>query len=259
VWDGAFFRLDDHLERFQRGCKTLRLSCPFKPQEIKQILCEIVSRSGLRRAYVETIVTRGVPGPGERDPRLWKPSFYAYAIPYVWIVAPEVQEIGTDVVVARTTQRISPSAVDPTVKNFHWGDLTRGLFEAYDRGAWLPILTNGMGLVAEGPGFNVFALVQGRLASPSHGALQGITRKTVIDIAGEAGLPLRIGDLPVEDLYRAEEIFLSSTAGGIMPVRQLDGQPVGAACPGPVTTMIRDRYWALHADPRFTLPVDYQR
>lgn len=258
VWDGAFFRLDDHLERFERGCKILRLTSPYSGDKIKQILVEIVSRSGLRYSYVETILTRGVPGPGERDPRLWKPRFYAYAIPYVWIVCPELQEIGTDVVVARTTQRIPPAAVDPTVKNFHWGDLTRGLFEAYDRNAWLPILTDGKGLVTEGPGFNVFALVRGRLATPARGVLEGITRKTVIEIATEAGIQLDVGDLPVDDLYEADEFFLTSTAGGVMPVAHLDGQPVGARCPGPMTTMIRDRYWALHADPHYALPVDYR-
>ena len=126
-------------------------------QEIKDILLEVVRRSGLREAYVETIVTRGVPGPGERDPRKWTPRFYAYAIPYVWIVRPEQQDLGTDGLVARETVRIPHKSVDPTVKNFHWGDLVRGLFEAYDRDAWLPILTDGNGLVTEGPGFNVFA------------------------------------------------------------------------------------------------------
>ena len=88
---------------------------------MREILTETVRRSGLREAYVEAVVTRGVPGLGERDPRLLAQRFYAYAIPYVWIVRPEIQERGTDVIVARETRRIPPDAVDPTVKNFHWG------------------------------------------------------------------------------------------------------------------------------------------
>lgn len=257
VWKGSFFRLDDHLARFEKGLARIRLASPFSSDEIKGILFEVVRRSGLREAYVETIVTRGVPAPGERDPRKWTPRFYAYAIPYVWIVRPELQEAGTKAVVARDTVRIPPDSVDPTVKNFHWGDLVRGMFEAYDRDAWLPILTDGNGLVTEGPGFNVFAVVDGRLHTPKAGVLEGITRKTVIEIAEEAEIPVIVGALTVEDLYRANELFFTSTAGGVMPVTTLDGNSVGDGRPGPLTTQLRNRYWELHSDPRYALPVDY--
>jgi branched-chain amino acid aminotransferase len=257
VWDGRFFRLDDHLARFQAGLKRIRLSSPFSNDEIKEILFEVVRRSGLREAYVETIVTRGVPIPGERDPRKWTPRFYAYAIPYVWIVRPAQQDIGTQAVVARETTRIQPSSVDPRVKNFHWGDLVRALFEAYDRDAWLAILTDGNGLVTEGPGFNVFALVDGTLRTPDVGVLEGITRKTVIELAREAGLPVSVSELAVDDLYRARELFFTSTAGGVMPVTTLDDKPVGDGRPGPVTSDLRTRYWDLHRDPRYAVAVDY--
>ncbi len=257
VWEGSFFRLDDHLARFQQGLKRIRLSSPFSSEEIKEILFEVVRRSGLREAYVETIVTRGVPGPGERDPRKWAPRFYAYAIPYVWIVRPEQQDVGTTAVVARETIRIPRASVDPTVKNFHWGDLVRGLFEAYDRDAWLPILTDGTGLVTEGPGFNVFALIDGELRTPEVGVLEGITRKTVLELAHEAQLPVVVGELPVDDLYRASELFFTSTAGGVMPVTTLDGRPVGDGRPGRVTTDLHERYWDLHRDPRYAVPIDY--
>jgi branched-subunit amino acid aminotransferase/4-amino-4-deoxychorismate lyase len=257
VWQGRFFRLEDHLARLERGCERIRLAPPVGRDELREILVEVVRRSGLRDAYVEAIVTRGVPGPGERDPRLWKPRLYAYAIPYVWIVRPELQEQGTDVVVARDTRRIPPGAVDPTVKNFHWGDLVRGLFEAYDRNAWLPILTDGDGLVTEGAGFNVFALAGGQIHTPARGVLEGITRRTAIEIARDIGLEVEIGDMPVSVLYAADEIFITSTAGGVMPVATLDGERVGAGAPGPVTRRIRERYWEMHADPEYTLEVDY--
>jgi len=258
VWGGSFFRIDDHLARLEQGLRRIRLSSPFSKEEIKEILIEVVRRSGLREAYVETIVTRGVPGPGERDPRKWTPRFYAYAIPYVWIVRPEQQDVGTHAVVARETIRIPHNAVDPTVKNFHWGDLVRGLFEAYDRDASLPILTDGNGLVTEGPGFNVFAVVDGKLRTPAVGVLQGITRKTVIELAEQAQVPAIVGEVPVDDLYRATELFFTSTAGGVMPATRLDGNAVGDGRPGPVTTELRNRYWDLHRDPRYALPVNYE-
>ena len=258
VWEGRFFRLQDHLDRLFAGCERLRLRPPVSQGEVREILTETVRRTGLREAYVEAVVTRGVPGPGERDPRLWAQRFYAYAIPYVWIVRPEIQERGTDVIVARDTRRIPPDAVDPRVKNFHWGDLVRGLFEAYDRNAWLPILTDGAGLVTEGPGFNVFALVGGVLLTPAGGVLEGVTRRTVIELAGELGIDVRTGDLSVSDLAAADEIFLTSTAGGVMPVATLDGAPVGESSPGHVTTRLRNRYWELHRDPRYTEAIDYE-
>jgi branched-chain amino acid aminotransferase len=257
VWEGRFFRLADHMDRLERGCRRIRLELPRPRPEIEQIAIETVRRSGLREAYVETVITRGVPSPGERDPRRWTPRLYVYAIPYVWIVRPEQQELGTKVVVARDTRRIPTGSVDPTVKNFHWGDLVRGLFEAYDRDAWLAILLDGEGLVCEGAGFNVFAIVDGELLTPSRGVLEGITRRTVIEIAEGLGWTVRIGDIPASTLYRAQELFLTSTAGGVMPVATLDGRPVGEGRPGPMTTAIRERYWDLHRDPRYTLAVDY--
>jgi branched-chain amino acid aminotransferase len=257
VWEGRFFRFPDHMDRLERGCGRIRLELPRPRAEIEQIAIETVRRSGLREAYVETVVTRGVPSPGERDPRRWTPRLYVYAIPYVWIVRPEQQELGTQVVVARETRRIPTGSVDPTVKNFHWGDLVRGLFEAYDRDAWLAILLDGDGLVCEGAGFNVFAIVDGEVLTPSRGVLEGITRRTVIEIAEALGWTVHVGDIPADTLYRAQEIFLTSTAGGVMPVATLDGRAVGEGRPGPISSAIRERYWALHRDPRYTLAVDY--
>ena len=150
-----------------------------------------------------------------------------------------------------------PEVVDPRVKNFQWGDFIRGLFEAYDRDALLPILTDAEGDVAEGPGFNVFALVDGELRTPDRGVLEGITRLTVLDIARELGIRTRVARLSARDLARAHEILLSSTAGGVIPVARLDGAPVGDGGTGPVTNRIRDTYWAWHEDPRFATPIRY--
>jgi branched-subunit amino acid aminotransferase/4-amino-4-deoxychorismate lyase len=257
VWGGRFFRLDDHLDRLERSCERLRLRSPKSRAETEEILGELVARSRLRESYVETIITRGVPAPGERDPRRFEHRFYAYAIPYVWIQRPEQQEMGAKVVVARDTVRVSPGAIDPTVKNFMWGDFIRGLLEAYDRDAVLPILSDGDGNVTEGPGVNVFAVQGGVLRTPGRGVLEGITRLTVLDIAAELGTRAQVGAVPVSTLYVADEIFLTSTAGGVMPVTELDGQSVGDGAVGEVTKRIRQTYWDWHEDPRFTRSIDY--
>lgn len=257
VWDGCFFRLDDHLDRFERGCAQLRMTLPLDRAEIVETLKALVRRAGLRQAYVEVICTRGIPVGGSRDPRTYQNRFFAYAIPYVWILRPEDAETGMDVVIARSTRRIPIDSVDPTVKNFHWGDLTRAQFEAYDLGGRFPILLDHDGLVTEGPGYNVFAIVDGELLTPASGTLEGITRRTVLELADEQGVPARPGSITEHDLARATEIFATSTAGGVMPITSVDGAAIGAGEVGPTTAVIREQYWKAHSDPRFVTVVDY--
>ena len=189
VWEGRFFRLDDHIDRLLRGCDRIHLTPPLTREQIRDVLIGCVRRSGLRQSYVEAIVTRGIAARGVRDPRQYKAQFYAYAIPYIWISDPDQQNVGTDLVVARQTIRIPAGSVDPTVKNFHWGDLTRGMFEAFDRGAMTPVLPDGNGNATEGPGFNIFAVLDETLSTPAHGVLEGITRQTVLEIAERIRYP----------------------------------------------------------------------
>jgi branched-chain amino acid aminotransferase len=258
VWKGSFFRLYDHLERFEQGCRELRLALPLDRQAIVGILHKLVACSGLRDAYVEVICTRGVAERGERDPRRFTSRFYAYAIPYVWLLAAEECERGMDAVVARTVRRIPQDSFDQRVKNFMWGDLTRALYEAYDRGARYPITLDANDDVCEGPGYNVFALVDGCLTTPATGVLEGITRRTILELAAERGIKATVGRLPSRLLYDATELFATSTAGGVMPITNLDGRPVGTGSVGPVTRQLLELYWAAHSDPRYATPVSYE-
>jgi branched-chain amino acid aminotransferase len=153
--------------------------------------------------------------------------------------------------------RIPQQSVDPSVKNYHWLDLDLALLEAYDHGADLVVLRDLSGAVTEGPGYNVFAYVDGRWLTPGSGTLRGITRRSLIELAGQAGQPVQEGRLTADDLERATEVLVTSTAGGIMPVTVIDGRAVGAGVPGPLTLQLRDRYWASHEDPRYSTPVRY--
>ena len=253
VWRGNFFRLEDHLDRFERSMEHLRLSLPYGRNDIRDILVECVRLSGLRDAYAEIICTRGMPRPGSRDPRECENRFYAFVVPFIWIADPEKQERGMHAVIA-DRKRIAPSSVDPTVKNYHWLDLQVGLLEAYERGGETVILTDADNNVVEGPGFNVFAVNDGAISTPDSGVLQGITRRTVIELSDEHGIPIEACPVPAASLRRADEVFLSSTAGGIIPVTTVDGEVIGEGEPGPVTLRLRDAYWKLHDDPRFSLP-----
>ena len=169
--------------------------------------------AGLRDSDAETICTCGVSRKGVRDPRTFENRFYAYAVPFVWLLPEADAETGMDAVIARTVQRIPTTSVDPTVKNFHWADLTRGLYEAYDRGARYPILLDADGHVTEGAGYNVFALVDGRLLTPASGTLEGITRRTVMELAEREGIPAELVALPEATFRQGAELFATTTAG----------------------------------------------
>jgi branched-chain amino acid aminotransferase len=259
VWQGKFFRLNDHIDRFFASMDRLRLDPGKTRDEVRAVMHECVRRSGLRDAYVEVLCTRGQPAPGSRDPRSCTNRFMAFAIPFVWIADPAKQARGIDLFIS-DVQRIAPASVDPRVKNYHWLDMVSALFQAYDRGAETAVLVDAAGNVTEGPGFNVFAWVDGELVTPASGVLEGISRRTVIELARARGLPVRETPLPAADLRRADEVFLSSTGGGVIGISRVDGVPVGgrpAGEFGPVTKQLQAAYWGLHDDPRFVETVAY--
>jgi len=256
VWEGRFYRLDAHLDRFAASITRLRLDPGHDRAAIEDILHGCVRHAGLRAAYVSMTCTRGRMPPGSRDLRTARSMFYCYAVPFIWVSRPEQQEKGARLWISDVT-RIPPQSVDPTVKNYHWLDLDLALLDAYDHDADLVVLRDLSGAVSEGPGYNVFAYFGGRWLTPGRGTLAGITRRSVIELAREAGQRVDEGTLTATDLLAAGEVLVTSTAGGIMPVTVVDGKPVGTGAPGPLTRTLRDRYWASHHDPRYSTPVRY--
>jgi len=255
TWKGAFFRLDVHMDRFFASLQKMRLAIPYSRAELRDILHGCVRAGGLQDAYVAMVCTRGVPPRGARDPRLAQNRFYAYALPYVWIASPQKQSAGIDLHVS-SRPRIAPSSVDPTIKNYHWIDLVQSLFDAYDRGCDTSCVVDERGCIAEGPGFNVFAVRDGVVHTADRGVLEGVTRRTAIELCGRLGIPLRVEALPVDVLRAADEIFLTSSGGGLLPIAKVDGQAL-PAFPGPITKRLQDAYWAMHEELSHRDPVNY--
>jgi len=257
VWQGGFFRLQDHLDRFFRSMDGLRMSIPYAKDEVAAILTQCVKRAGLRDAYVAMVTTRGVPLPGmPRKPSLLTNRFLAYAIPWVDVIPPDVQERGAHLIIAKTP-RIPSASVDPTIKNYHWGDLIRAQFEAEDAEADTAVLLDLEGYVTEGPGFNVFAVVEGTVVSPDRGALEGVTRQSVLDLCQELGIPAEIRPITGAELLEADEVFTATTAGGVMPAARIDGRIKGNDRPGPVSLSLKQAYWERHAQGWHRTPIDY--
>ena len=257
VWEGRFFRLDDHIRRFRASMQKLRFEPAEGDDEICVVLNRCVALSGLRNAYVAMDCLRGRPKPGKPyHPAYARNYIVAFAIPWVWVMSPEVQERGGHLVIAQTL-RIPPNSVDPTAKNFHWADLTRGQFEALDRGADFALLLDSDGNVTEGPGFNVFMVIDGVVVTPDAGVLEGITRRSVCEICEQLGIPHKIRKVSADEARNADEIFLSTTAGGVMPASRIDDRIMGNDRPGPISTRIKDTFWARRAEGWHATPVNY--
>ncbi|KAF2435838.1 D-aminoacid aminotransferase-like PLP-dependent enzyme [Tothia fuscella] len=257
VWDGRFFRLDDHLHRLDTSCGKMRLRLPLSKEEIKRILENMLVQSGIRDAFIELIVTRGLGDVRRTKQADIKNNLYMFVMPYVWVMDPEIQVTGGSAIIARTVRRTPPGAFDPTIKNLQWGDFTRAVHESKDRGAKYAFLTDGDANLTEGPGFNVCIVKDDIIYTPDRGVLEGVTRSSVFDAAKLNGIAVRKQVVPVELAYQADEIFMCTTAGGIMPITTLDGRPVKDGKIGGITSRIWDTYWAMHRDPAYSVAIKY--
>lgn len=242
-----FFRLAAHTRRLLDSAKIHRIAVPWSAAEIDAACCEVVSRNGLKSAYVRPLAYRGygevgvVPPPGspvELAIAAWEWGAY---------LGPEALEKGVDVCVS-SWQRVAPNTIPALAKaggNYLSSTLVGA--EARDRGFAEGIALAYDGTVSEGAGENLFLVRDGTLITPPTTAsiLQGITRDTIMTLARDAGIDVREQTIPRELLYIADEIFLTGTAAEITPVRSVDRLPVGAGRRGPLTTRLQEAFFGL--------------
>ena len=244
---GMFFRLDDHQARFAKACEKINVRNPYNKEQEADILHEMVARAGLRDAYVWWTVTRGMPPMGRNemiDPEKFENRFYGFATPFVFLFDDEQRARGVDLVISRDYNRISPRAIDPTAKNFCWLDMQMALFEAGRRGAEWAVLTDEKGFLTEATGANIFAVIDGTVITPDSGCLEGITRESTMDLCRELNIPVQSRQLHSDELRKAEEVFMTTTAGSIMPVRSVDGDPAGGhKGAAPLSIRLHNLYW----------------
>ena len=255
--NGYIFRMEDHLRRFSRSCEKFLLQNPYSDAETTEILTDMVRLTGLKDAYIWWAVTRGTLGEN-RATLEFDCQFYAFVTPYMFIMDDEVRTRGANLLISERYIRIPPKAVDPTAKNFHWMDMKLSLVEAVTSGADWSVLTDGDGNLTESAGANIFIVKNGVIRTPAQGCLEGITRLTVADLAKAQGIPVEFGTVTVTELLDADEVFLTSTAGGIMPASQINGKPIaGANGPGRITTQLHNLYWQKRWDGWLGTPISY--
>jgi branched-chain amino acid aminotransferase len=232
VFNGRVFSLDRHMTRLAIGLKALALDAAIP--YLRAAVLQTADAHGEPNAYLRLVVTRG-PGPLGVDPTTCDvPTAFCIAAP-LSLFPPDKIERGLKLVTA-SGRRPSSDILDPRVKSLNYLNNALAKLEARRQGADDALLLNPSGHVAEASVANVFVFRDGWLETPpaSDGALEGITRATVLDLARDLGVPARVSTLTRFDLLAADEVFLTGSGAGIVPVRALDDRPVGQPGPGPV-------------------------
>jgi len=245
AYHGRVFKLKEHIDRLFASAKAILLTIPIGHAELIKAVVETCRRNKLREGYIRLLVTRGVGTLGLNPNRCSNPSVIIIA-GKIQLYPPEVYKKGMDIVTVPTTRNLH-SALNPAIKSLNYLNNVLAKIEASNAGCEEAVMLNAEGFVAECTGDNLFIVKAGRLYTPplSAGALYGITRQTVIDIAVESGMNVTEPNLTRYDLFNADECFLTGTGAEVVPVVKVDGRVVGTGKPGPVTQRLSAQYHAL--------------
>ena len=249
-WNGRVFRLKEHLDRFYRSMAAVALEAPFTRETLEGLILEAVRRNDVNEAYVKWILTRGSNGTPLMHPDGCVPNL-------IILVQRYIDRGGAKGLRLKTTALRRPpgQVLDNNIKSLNYLNLVLARIEAKAAGADQALMLDIHGHVCECPGFNVFLVRDGVLHTPLNDILVGITRNTVMEIATELGHIVKEGVYELYHAYTADEIFLTSTAGGLLPVTELDGRRIGDGQPGPVFQRLRDGYRAALESGRWGTPV----
>lgn len=245
VYNGRPFRLEAHLERLYRGARAIRLAVPCDQTALEAAVLETVAAAGPETGYIRLLVTRGV-GPLGISPAGCTPALIIIA-DRITLYPEESYRDGIDLHTA-SVRRIPAECWDVRIKSLNYLNNVLAKLEAQDAGCGEAVLLNQAGRVAECAGDNIFILREGSLVTPPvrEGALEGITRGVVLELAAELAIPAAEAPLTTYDLHTADECFLTGSAAELVPVRRIDGRET-ATCPGPVTLRLLEAYRALAA------------
>ncbi len=235
AYNGRVFKLDEHVERLYMSAKAICLEIGMSPAEMSRAVVQTCKANELRDGYIRLLVTRGV-GTLGLNPYHCKEAQVIIIAADIQLYPKKLYEEGLTVVTLGTMRNV-PEAVNPRIKSLNYLNNVLAKIEAVNAGVAEGIMLNAHGHVAEATGENIF-VVRGRTLRtppPWCGALEGITRNTVMGIAREAGYEVKEDVINRYDLYVADEVFLTGTAAEIVGVVQVDRRTIGGGQPGPVT------------------------
>jgi len=241
----AVFRLQDHTDRFFNSAHILNMKLPFTKEQINEAHLSAIRENNLPHAYLRPMAFYGSEGMGLRAHNL---KVHVMVAAWEWpsYMSPEALELGIKVRTSSYTRHHVNITMCKAKANGNYMNSMLALNEALSGGADEALLLDNEGYVAEGSGENVFLVRDGIIYTPElTSCLDGITRKTIIQLAEERGYPVREKRITRDELYIADEAFFTGTAAEVMPIRELDGRIIGAGKRGPVTEQLQAVYFDL--------------
>lgn len=241
-YNGRVFKLEEHHDRLWDSARSICLDIPMSREAMTEALLETVRRNDLRDGYIRQIVTRGVGNLGLNPAQCKRPSVIIIATS-IALYPKEAYESGLTIVTC-ATRRPGAAVLNPAVKSLNYLNNVMARIEANLAGADEALLLNDAGNVSECTADNIFVIKHGRIFTPpiTAGALRGITRSVIFDIAAELGIPISETDITRHDVFIADECFLTGTAAEAIPVIKADGRQIGSGKPGPITTRVIARF-----------------
>src|SRR5437762_3498840 len=235
AYHGRVFKLKEHIDRLFRSAKAILLEVPLRHAEVMKAVVETCRRNNIQDGYIRLLVTRGAGTLGLNPNRCKKPSLVIIA-DKIQLYPKELHERGLEIVTVPTTRNLH-SALNPAIKSLNYLNNVLAKIEANNAGVEEAIMLNAEGFVAECTGDNIFMVKSGQLFTPplSAGALYGITRHVVMEIARNSGVAVAETNLTRYDFFNADECFLTGTGAELIPVVQLDCPVLGYGKPGPPT------------------------
>jgi len=245
AYNGRVFRLAEHIDRLFYSAKAILLSLPMTRAEMMEAVLAACRRNRVRDGYVRLVVTRGVGSLGLSPNSCKQPSVIIIA-GKIQLYPAELYQRGLQIITVPTTRNLH-SAVNPAIKSLNYLNNILAKIEALNGGCEEAVMLNAQGFVAECTGDNIFIVKGGQLFTPplSAGALHGITRGVVLELARENGMTVSEPDLTRYDLFNADECFLTGTGAEIIAAVKIDGRVIGDGKPGPVTGRLIGQYRAL--------------
>jgi len=245
AYNGRVFKLKEHVDRLFYSAKAILLQIPMSPEKISAAVIESCRANKLRDGYIRLVVTRGVGNLGLNPRNCKKPSVICIA-DKIQVYPPKLYARGMEIVTVPTVRNLH-SAVNPAIKSLNYLNNILAKIEANNAGVEEAVMLNADGYVAECTADNLFIVKNGELFTPplSAGALYGITRQTVIDLAQNADIKVSEPNLTRYDLFNADECFLTGTGAEIMPVIKIDGRVIGNGKPGEITRQLVEEYHAV--------------
>jgi branched-chain amino acid aminotransferase len=242
AYNGRVFKLDEHIERLFHSAKAICLKINMSPKKLAQAVVDTCKANRLKNGYIRLVVTRGV-GTLGLNPYLCKKSQIFIIADSIQLYPKELYEKGLDIVTVGT-MRNQPEAINPRIKSLNYLNNVLAKIEAINSGVMECLMLNPQGYVAEASGDNVFLVRKNKLVTPPVwcGALEGITREVVMELAPQLGFEVEEQVMTRYDLYIADEVFLTGTAAEIIPVVEIDRRTIGKGKPGPVTHKLAEAY-----------------